>query len=61
MPKFIKFLQIAFLALFVLMIGYDFFFQGIAIISQRYVLLSAFFLAMLELSLLVIIKLTEDD
>jgi len=61
MPKFIKILQISFFALFAAMVGYDFFLQGIAIFSERYVLLSGFFLLLLELALLVIIKLIEDD
>lgn len=61
MVKFIKFLQIAFIALFAVLVGYDFFLQGIAVFTQRYVLLSGFFLIMLELSLLVIVKLIEDD
>jgi hypothetical protein len=61
MTKFIKFLQLAFFTLFVAMVGYDFFLQGIAILSQRYVILSGAFLALLELALFVIIKLTQDD
>lgn len=61
MTKFIKFLQLAFFALFIAMVGYDFFLQGIDILSQRYVILSASFLALLELALFVIIKLTQDD
>ncbi len=61
MVKLIKLLQIAFIALFAVLVGYDFFLQGIAVFAQRYVLLSGFFLIMLELSLLVIVKLIEDD
>jgi hypothetical protein len=61
MTKFIKFLQIVFLALFLAIIIYDFFFQGISIFTQKYVLLSGFFLILLESSLFVIVKLTEDD
>jgi hypothetical protein len=43
------------------MVGYDFFLQGVTILSQRYVILSGVFLVLLELALLIINKLTQDD
>lgn len=61
MPRFVRFLQWAFLIVLGCFLTYDFIFSGVSLFKDKYVLISCVLLLMLELALWVIYKLINDD
>ncbi|WP_068713584.1 hypothetical protein [Vibrio tritonius] len=61
MPRFVRFLQWAFLIVLGCFLTYDFIFRGVSLFSDKYVMISCVLLLMLELALWVIYKLINDD